>query len=207
MRLPLVYLSKAILPPFNGLVIIRMKKEGLGEGRIASLLGLTQPAVNLYSKKGEEEYIRKLEKAGLSRDQIEDIAEKVVNALKAEELEDATRVYLELLGSGLLCQHHKALAGLSKSCEVCMKLFGSGRREEREELILKVKEALKLLERSRKFASLLPEVRSNLVARLDKAVSEDDVVGIPGRLTEVKGKVRALHPPEFGPRDISQGYS
>ncbi len=198
MKLPLVYLSKAVLPSFNGIVAIRMKKEGLSEGRIASLLGLTQPAVNLYSKKGEEEYIRRLKEVGLSRDQIEDVVEKVIDALRAEELEDATKVYLELLGSGLLCQHHRALVGLPESCEVCMKLFGSGRREEREELVLKVKEALRLLEKSRRFASLLPEVRSNLVARLDKAVTEDDVVGIPGRLTEVKGKVRALHPPEFG---------
>lgn len=198
MRLPVVYLSKAILPPFNGLLIIRMKQEGLSEGRIASLLGLTQPAVNLYAKKKKEEYIRRLKEIGLSKDQIEDVVEKVVRALKANELEEATKIYLELLGSGLLCQHHRALTGLPESCEVCMKLFGSGRREEREELVLRVKEALRLLEKSRKFAGLLPEVRSNLVARLDKAVTEDDVIGIPGRLTEVKGKVRALHPPEFG---------
>lgn len=198
MKLPIAYLSKVIVPAFNGLLVARMKSEGLSEWRIASLLGLTQPAVNLYAKREGSEYVRRLEEAGLPKEVIDEMVEKLLVALKSERLEEAIRLYLELLGSGLLCRHHRELAGLPETCEVCMKLFGSGRGEERDELILKVKEALKLIEGSEALVNLLPQVRSNLVARLSKAVSERDVVGIPGRLTEIKGRVRALHPPEFG---------
>ncbi len=198
MKTPLIYLSKVVLPPLNALVAHSLKKRGLSEGKIASLLGLTQPAINLYLKRDESEYLKKLTQIGLPKNFVRELIDRVSLAMEGGGIEEATRAYLELLGSGLLCEHHRALTGLPESCDVCMRLFGSGGREEREGLILRVKDALKLLERSSKFVNLLPEVRSNFVARLDKAVTEEDVVGIPGRMTEVRGKVRAFHPPEFG---------
>jgi predicted fused transcriptional regulator/phosphomethylpyrimidine kinase len=57
---------------------------------------------------------------------------------------------------------------------------------------------LTMLEESEAFASLIPEVRSNLAMALADAKGPDEVVGIPGRITSVQGKVRAAAHPVLG---------
>ena len=57
---------------------------------------------------------------------------------------------------------------------------------------------LTMLEASEAFASHIPEVRSNLAMALADAKGPDEVVGIPGRITSVKGKARAAAHPALG---------
>jgi len=57
---------------------------------------------------------------------------------------------------------------------------------------------LTMLEESEAFAAHIPEVRSNLVMALADAKGPDEVVGIPGRITSVKGKARAAALPALG---------
>lgn len=57
---------------------------------------------------------------------------------------------------------------------------------------------LVLLEGSDTFASIIPEVRSNLVMALEEAKGPEDVAGIPGRITSVFGKTRAVGYPALG---------
>ena len=64
--------------------------------------------------------------------------------------------------------------------------------------ILTVKKALVIIQNSDDMAELIPEVRSNLVMARKDASSIDDVVGVPGRITTVKGRPRAFMKPEFG---------
>jgi thiamine-phosphate diphosphorylase len=61
-----------------------------------------------------------------------------------------------------------------------------------------VQKGLEILQNSEYMAELIPEVRSNLVKARENALSVDDVVGVPGRITTVDGRVRAFLKPEWG---------
>jgi predicted fused transcriptional regulator/phosphomethylpyrimidine kinase len=70
--------------------------------------------------------------------------------------------------------------------------------EDRYYVLGNVLEGLALLEESGPFASVIPEVRSNLVMALARARAPEEVVGIPGRITAVSGKPRAAGRPALG---------
>lgn len=61
-----------------------------------------------------------------------------------------------------------------------------------------LKEALEILSSSEDFATVVPEVRTNLVMAKIDAKTEEDVAGIPGRITTANGKAFACRDPEFG---------
>ncbi len=58
--------------------------------------------------------------------------------------------------------------------------------------------AVKLLEESKTFVAILPEVRSNLAMALPDASGPEQVAAIPGRITAVFGKPQAVGYPAFG---------
>jgi predicted fused transcriptional regulator/phosphomethylpyrimidine kinase len=70
--------------------------------------------------------------------------------------------------------------------------------EDRYYVLGNVLEGLARLEACDAFASVIPEVRSNLVMALATAIGPEDVVGIPGRITNVQGKPRAAGRPALG---------
>jgi predicted fused transcriptional regulator/phosphomethylpyrimidine kinase len=63
---------------------------------------------------------------------------------------------------------------------------------------IQVHQGLIILQSSKHMAELIPEVRSNLVMAREDAGSIEDVVGVPGRITTVNGKVRTFTMPEWG---------
>ena len=65
-------------------------------------------------------------------------------------------------------------------------------------IIEKLERAVKILEESPEFAHLIPEVRSNIVMARENAQGIEDVAGIPGRITAVKGIPLAVSRPDFG---------
>lgn len=72
---------------------------------------------------------------------------------------------------------------------------------EREVVLKKVKEAVKLLEKCKEFSSLMPEVRVNIVYALPDAKTRMDVAAIDGRITVVKGYPKACGDVIFGASD------
>src|SRR5512136_3109994 len=62
----------------------------------------------------------------------------------------------------------------------------------------KMRIALDLLESCKEFASLVPEVRTNLVYARKSAQSRDDVLAIDGRITVVNGMPHASGTPKLG---------
>jgi len=70
--------------------------------------------------------------------------------------------------------------------------------EDRYYVLGNVLEGLALLEGADVFASVIPEVRSNLVMALARAEGPEDVVGVPGRITNVFGQPRAAARPALG---------
>jgi len=69
---------------------------------------------------------------------------------------------------------------------------------EREKVVEEVRKALKLLEKDPIFYKLIPEVRTNLVMCIENAKDISDVVGVPGRITHVFGRVVPVGEPSYG---------
>jgi predicted fused transcriptional regulator/phosphomethylpyrimidine kinase len=69
------------------------------------------------------------------------------------------------------------------------------------EVLLELNEALRLFVNDENSFILIPEVRSNLVYALPNASKIEEVAGIPGRITVVKGRAYYCLPPSFGVSD------
>jgi len=69
---------------------------------------------------------------------------------------------------------------------------------ERDLVLGNMLQAVRMLEGSRSFALLIPEVRTNLIYALPDAKSKEDVAGIDGRITVVNGFPKASGFPQFG---------
>ena len=65
-------------------------------------------------------------------------------------------------------------------------------------IIEELKKAIQILEKSPEFAEIIPEVRSNLVMAKKNAKTINDIAGIPGRITTVKGLPKAVSKPDYG---------
>ena len=65
-------------------------------------------------------------------------------------------------------------------------------------IIEKLERAVRILEKSPEFSRLIPEVRSNIVMAKENAQTVEDVAGIPGRITTVRGIPKAVSQPDFG---------
>jgi len=72
---------------------------------------------------------------------------------------------------------------------------------EKEIVLKKVKEAVKLLEKCKEFSNLMPEVRVNIVYALSDAKTRMDVAAVDGRITVVKGYPKACGDVIFGASD------
>lgn len=66
------------------------------------------------------------------------------------------------------------------------------------EVISEVAEGARLLEDSRDFIAVMPEVSVNIACAVPGASTPEEVVAIPGRIVRVKDRARAMLPPEAG---------
>jgi len=64
--------------------------------------------------------------------------------------------------------------------------------------IVNITRALEIIQNSNQFAELIPEVRSNLVMAKKNATTINEVAGVPGRITTVKGKAKTFMKPDWG---------
>lgn len=61
-----------------------------------------------------------------------------------------------------------------------------------------VHRGLLILQAAEHMAELIPEVRSNLVMARENAEKVEDVAGVPGRITTVRGRVKSYTCPDWG---------
>jgi hydroxymethylpyrimidine/phosphomethylpyrimidine kinase len=72
------------------------------------------------------------------------------------------------------------------------------REASRYQALRDVREAVRVLEENPVAAELAPEVGMNVAEAIPYAASVDDVVGVPGRLRNCSGRLKAAEAPEFG---------
>ncbi|MCL7385658.1 MAG: transcriptional regulator [Thaumarchaeota archaeon] len=188
------------MPAIRGLVALELRKSGLSQSRIATLLGITQAAVSLYLSKDPDYYKKKLQSIGIPLDEADKLVKLVSNDM-LESVGKANETFCAfwkgMLSRGLLCDYHKSLYPSLGECDVCLKA-PEHPSVEHMEILRDMEHALSMLEESSYFVKLIPEVAVNIAMSLKDAKSEMDVAAVPGRIVALRGRPKSMSRPEFG---------
>ena len=200
MQPPDELMVKEFLPAIRQLVTRELRTQGFSQNKISGLLGITQASVSLYLSSAPSKAYASLSEFAVPASDADRYAAMLAEDVKRRPV-DAVRtlnaVWTSLLGTGAVCASHRSLYPTLADCDVCIKEYGQ-RRGSQAKTVSEVSEAVGLLEASQVFAAIMPEVSVNLVCAPDDAKSASDVVAVPGRIVRVKGRARAILPPEAG---------
>ncbi len=200
MHPPCELMMETFLPSMRALVSKKLHSEGFSQGKIASLLGITQASVSLYLSAERSKPLDLLSSLRVSSEDADRYSSLLVEDLKKNPVYAVSTLYSiwsDLLGKGLLCSAHRKEYPYLARCDICMKTFGT-QQMKGSEAVEHVARAVSLLESSNAFVQVMPQVSVNVAYAYGEAVSVDDVVAIPGRIVKVRGNARSFMRPEFG---------
>ena len=200
MRPPCEIVQRDFLRVVRTSVARALSGDGFSQTEIASKLDLTQAAVSKYLS--QPVYKTRL------ASEINTLTQKLTELIKSGDTE-ADILVREIcstcmrsrLGSTLCEMHQKKVQSLEiVNCQICAQLLGGSDNDlsERAVVISDMLDALRILEASESFVEIVPQVRANLVMCNSTANSMKDVAGVPGRITIIDGRARALVSPQFG---------
>jgi predicted fused transcriptional regulator/phosphomethylpyrimidine kinase len=193
-------MTDAFLPAMRHLLALRLRSQGLTQVRISSLLGITQASVSHYLSSGPNRAYSKLSELSVKKAEGDEFASLLAADVRKNAVEGVRRlnaIWTGLLGNGSVCSAHRNIYPSLADCDVCIKEYGH-RRGARSAAIAEVAEAVRLLEGSSKFVSVMPEVSVNVACAAGDASTPADIVAVPGRIIRVRGRARAMLPPEAG---------
>jgi len=140
--------------------------------------------------------------------EIEVLSKKLTDMIMSGEVESEILVreicstcMLSRLGSSLCEMHQSKVPALkSTNCQICSQLLGGSdtNLSRRAVVIGDILEALRIIETSDSFVNIVPQIRTNIVVCDESAKSSKDVAAVPGRITVIDGRARALVSPQFG---------
>ncbi len=200
MQPPDELMTETFLPAMRQLVARRLRSDGLSQGRISSLLGVTQASVSFYLSKPPARAYSALAGLSVNQEEAEGHAASLSEAVRTDSAEGVRLlmgIWTELLGSGSACRAHRAAYPSLADCKVCIEEYGL-RQGARSQAITEVSEAVKMLEGSPSFVSAMPEVSVNLACVSGDSSLPEDVVAVPGRIVKVRDRAKAMLPPEAG---------
>ena len=199
MFLPCEIFVKEFLPALRGLMAHELRNRGLSQSRIASLLGVSQAAVSQILSKDQSEYKRRIEAIGFGDGEVDALIRILVNDSVSDPILATQMIHHfwhDALERGAICGYHRKLYPQLMACSICL------RKEDMDievkETVKRVEEAVGLLESSSYVAYVVPEVAMNIAQASRQARTVEDVVGVPGRIVEVRGRVKAVSRPEPG---------
>ena len=188
------------LPTLRSMLAEALRERGLTQREVADALGISQSAVSKYAH-GDVERNERV----LADERVRELVERLADGLATGDVTQVqalieAEVFIRTLERGdLLAELHEAampaLAGRSGTFAV-HDPDSELRAEER--VLASVRRGLRVLSNTRGIADLIPNVGSNLVECTPDARDIDDVVGVPGRLFDVKGQLSIPGDPEFG---------
>jgi len=200
MRPPCEIVQRDFLRVVRTYVARALSEDGFSQTEIAAKMDLTQAAVSKYLK-------QPIIKTRLVSE-ITDLTKKLTEMMRngddaADKLvrEICSTCMRSRLGSTLCEMHQKKVPSLkSVNCQACAQLLGGGDDDlsERAFVISDMVDALRIIEASESFVEIVPQVRANLVTCSSSANSINDIAGVPGRITIIDGRARALVSPQFG---------
>jgi predicted fused transcriptional regulator/phosphomethylpyrimidine kinase/predicted transcriptional regulator len=188
------------LPAMRQLVARSLRAQGLSQNRISSLLGMTQASVSLYLSSDSTRSYSALSGLSLSAEEADRYAALLAEDAKRNAVDAVgtlSKVWTGLLGRGAVCPRHRSMYPALADCDVCIMEYGKD-GSALSEAVSEVAEAIQRLEATSGFVSVMPEVSVNLALAVGDAESAADVVAVPGRIVKVKGRAKAILPPEPG---------
>jgi len=192
-------LAKYVMPALRVLVAHRLREYGLGQEKIARMLGVSQPLISRYLREGRNAILDKLKGMGVDVEEAVSVADMLAARLMqngyVDYLEIMTAYASSLLVRGMLCEFHRRLqSSLPVHCDICMRLFQPGF----DPYLRDVEEAAKLFTSHPKAAMLVPNVGSNIVSARPGAQSIAEVAGLTGAIVRVGGRAVAVGYPAYG---------
>jgi len=161
---------------------------------------VTQASVSLYLSSDPGRSYRQLSRFSVSRDQAGRDSAYLADALlrgPVDGVKALNGIWTGLLGAGSVCPAHREMYPNLADCVFCIEEYGH-RKGEVTDAIAEVAEAVRLLEASRDFVAVMPEVSVNIACAPGGASTPREVVAIPGRIVRVRDHAKALLPPEPG---------
>ena len=187
------------LPTYRSMLAAALRERGLTQQEVAAALGLSQSAVSKYAQGGvgrnpvvEED------------DRVRELVDRVADGLASGEMSRVqalaeSEVLIRRLADGdvIARLHEEAMPDLAEAGGLDLQ-DPEGTVLTAERVRSSVGRALRALTAASGFASLVPDVGSNVVECLPDARGIEDVAGAPGRIVDVKGRPTVPADPEFG---------
>ncbi|MCD6484625.1 MAG: hypothetical protein J7L47_05875 [Candidatus Odinarchaeota archaeon] len=202
MRTPCEVVVQELLPQIRARIAARLiEKHKWKQVDVAKVLMVSQASVAKYKK------ILKRE-TSISESKLDEVADYITERILNNTMTPISfidKVCWECFNmrvGGEICRIHKTKLPILRelNCDICSQHF-----IKRPEIVSRkisaldnVNMALKILHENPNFVKLIPEVRSNIVMATENAQKIEDVVAIPGRITELKGRPYPVGYPEFG---------
>lgn len=200
MRPPCELVQREYLPEVRAELSRVLNERGLSQIEIAEKIGTTQAAVSKYLRHRNQPsllhpYIQPL---------VERLADSILNGSSTSSalVKEVCSECMSLrIGSEICNRHRENVRSLGEeNCIICTELLGGMDHSlsAKSKVLLDIQAAMAIIQSSADFASLVPQVRANLVASPKGATTVSEVAGIPGRITLVEGVARAVLGPRFG---------
>jgi predicted fused transcriptional regulator/phosphomethylpyrimidine kinase/predicted transcriptional regulator len=200
MQPPDELMTQLFLPAMRQLVALRLRSHGLSQNKISTLLGITQASVSFYLSGDTKKAYNALSTLLVSRAEADRYSTELSTAVTQNAVDGVNtlnRIWTVILGSGSACRAHRSLYPSLSECDMCIKEYGE-HTGVRSQTISEVAEAVKMLEGSPKFVTVMPEVSVNIACAAGTATTTADIVAIPGRIVRVRDRAKAMLPPEAG---------
>lgn len=206
LRLPCELVTERLLSTVRRLLAQELVREnGVSQVQAAKILGVTQPAVSNYIHSDTSRGGHVLGEA------IEDV-QATVKAFSEDLLEgrldqiEAMRricgLCIGLRTRGPLCTIHAEEVPYIRrgSCSLCVTDLTDMRRMSQEDyrLVENVRHAILMIEGTEELAAVPPEIGMNIAYAKPEAKEIGEVVGVPGRIRPIGGRLLASRPPDFG---------
>ncbi|MFB6164164.1 MAG: thiamine-phosphate synthase family protein [Haloarculaceae archaeon] len=187
------------LPTFRSMLAEELRERGLTQSEVAELLGISQSAVSKYVH-GEVARNERLLDDERLRDLVERLGEGLTSgAMTPTQALVETEVVIRQLEQGdVLAQlHQEAVPELAEYGAFDVHDPDSDVRVA-EQALASVRRGLAIVRNTTNFARYIPAVGTNLVECLPDAAGIEDVVAVPGRIIDLKGRPEIPAEPEFG---------
>jgi len=188
------------LPTFRSMLAEDLRERGLTQSEVAEALGISQSAVSKYAHGDvarREEF--------LTDERVLDLVERVGEGLTeggmspVQALVEAEVLIRRLEDGDVLARlHEEAVPELAEYGGEFRVHDPESELRTTERVLASLRRGLRRLENASGFATLIPDVGSNLVVCTPEAEDLDDVAGVPGRIFDVKGRATVPSEPEFG---------
>ena len=187
---PCTEVNRTVLPEVRRRAALILKERGYGQNEIARGLEVTQAMISKYLNAKPKRMRAEIEESveSMARELAEGI---ILHKSRAELIASFCASCFRMRESGSFCTVHRV-----NDCRVCMNIRGIQEAGDRADAIRDVEAAIGMMEGIN--SAIIPEVRVNIARTIDEPHGINDVVAIPGRMVEIKGKLVALTRPEFG---------